>query len=195
MGLVPSSLRGDGPGGPGPARGEAQALRLAVHVEDGVAQAWRPVLPGSSESGRATALAALTGNPSIAGTGEAGALVELFADGGSSAVASAYVQSNGTWTLQYPQTTTGSYSLSVRQTDLAGNVSPSTSASATIVAGTAAALLPGQRALLGGDAQSRPGRQVQHGGRLLGCLDRGRAGRGSRGAGRGTGRARGPRGG
>jgi ferritin-like protein len=37
----------------------AEALKLAIHLEDGVAQAWRAVLPASEGSDRATALNAL----------------------------------------------------------------------------------------------------------------------------------------
>ena len=36
------------------------ALKLAVHVEDGVAQAWRVVLPVTEDAERADALSALT---------------------------------------------------------------------------------------------------------------------------------------
>jgi len=38
----------------------AGALKLAVHVEDGVAQAWRAALPVTADADRATALSALT---------------------------------------------------------------------------------------------------------------------------------------
>ncbi|GID25824.1 ferritin-like domain-containing protein [Paractinoplanes brasiliensis] len=38
----------------------ASALKLAIHVEDGVAQAWRPLLPVSTSADRTTALAAMT---------------------------------------------------------------------------------------------------------------------------------------
>jgi hypothetical protein len=38
----------------------ATALKLAIQVEDGVAQAWRAVLPVSRESDRSTALSAMT---------------------------------------------------------------------------------------------------------------------------------------
>ncbi|MBU2662240.1 ferritin-like domain-containing protein [Actinoplanes bogorensis] len=38
----------------------ASALKLAIHVEDGVAQAWRPVLPVTTGNDRITALAAMT---------------------------------------------------------------------------------------------------------------------------------------
>jgi hypothetical protein len=38
----------------------AGALKLAVQVEDGVAQAWRAVLPVSTDADRSTALSALT---------------------------------------------------------------------------------------------------------------------------------------
>jgi ferritin-like protein len=45
---------------PFPVTDRAAALRLAIHVEDGVAQAWRPVLPVTQNADRATALAAMT---------------------------------------------------------------------------------------------------------------------------------------
>ena len=45
---------------PFPVIDPASALRLAVHVEDGVAQAWRPVLGASQGADREAALAALT---------------------------------------------------------------------------------------------------------------------------------------
>ena len=38
----------------------AGALKLAIHVEDGVAAAWRAVLPVTRDADRATALSALT---------------------------------------------------------------------------------------------------------------------------------------
>lgn len=37
----------------------ASALKLAIHIEDGVAQAWRAVLPVSEKADRSTALNAL----------------------------------------------------------------------------------------------------------------------------------------
>jgi hypothetical protein len=45
---------------PFPVTGMASALKLAIHVEDGVAAAWRPVLPVSEGGDRTMALAALT---------------------------------------------------------------------------------------------------------------------------------------
>ena len=45
---------------PFPVTDRASALKLAIQVEDGVAQAWRPVLPVTTEADRTTALAAMT---------------------------------------------------------------------------------------------------------------------------------------
>lgn len=45
---------------PFPVTDRATALKLAIHVEDGVAQAWRPVLPVTEDGDRATALTAMT---------------------------------------------------------------------------------------------------------------------------------------
>jgi ferritin-like protein len=45
---------------PFPVTDRASALKLAIHIEDGVAQAWRPVLPVTEAADRTTALAAMT---------------------------------------------------------------------------------------------------------------------------------------
>ncbi|GIE93585.1 ferritin-like domain-containing protein [Paractinoplanes rishiriensis] len=45
---------------PFPVTDRAAALKLAIQVEDGVCQAWRPVLPVTTAADRSTALAALT---------------------------------------------------------------------------------------------------------------------------------------
>ncbi|WIM95403.1 ferritin-like domain-containing protein [Actinoplanes oblitus] len=45
---------------PFPVTDRASALKLAVHVEDGVAQAWRVVLPVTESAERVDALSALT---------------------------------------------------------------------------------------------------------------------------------------
>ena len=45
---------------PFPVTDRDSALKLAIHIEDGVAQAWRPVLPVTESTDRTTALAAMT---------------------------------------------------------------------------------------------------------------------------------------
>jgi hypothetical protein len=45
---------------PFPVTDRATALKLAVQVEDGVAQAWRPVLTVTTGADRTAALAAMT---------------------------------------------------------------------------------------------------------------------------------------
>lgn len=45
---------------PFPVTDRDSALKLAIQVEDGVAQAWRPVLPATESADRTTALAAMT---------------------------------------------------------------------------------------------------------------------------------------
>jgi ferritin-like protein len=45
---------------PFPVTDRDSALKLAIHIEDGVAQAWYPVLPATEGTDRATVLAALT---------------------------------------------------------------------------------------------------------------------------------------
>ena len=44
---------------PFPVTDRASALKLAIQVEDGVAQAWRPVLPRTRDAQRNTALSAM----------------------------------------------------------------------------------------------------------------------------------------
>jgi len=45
---------------PFPVTDRATALKLAIHIEDGVAQAWRPVLAVTTDADRMNALAAMT---------------------------------------------------------------------------------------------------------------------------------------
>jgi ferritin-like protein len=45
---------------PFPVTDRESALKLAIHIEDGVAQAWRPVLPVTQSADRTTALSAMT---------------------------------------------------------------------------------------------------------------------------------------
>jgi ferritin-like protein len=45
---------------PFPVTDRDSAVKLAIHIEDGVAQAWRPVLPVTESADRTTALAAMT---------------------------------------------------------------------------------------------------------------------------------------
>jgi uncharacterized protein DUF4439 len=45
---------------PFPVTDRAAALRLAIRIEDGVAQSWRPVLGATRDADRTTALAAMT---------------------------------------------------------------------------------------------------------------------------------------
>ena len=45
---------------PFPVTGRDSALELAIHVEDGVAQAWRAALPETAGADRSTSLGALT---------------------------------------------------------------------------------------------------------------------------------------
>jgi len=45
---------------PFPVTDRAGALKLAIHVEDGVAQAWRAALPVTGDADRSTALVGLT---------------------------------------------------------------------------------------------------------------------------------------
>jgi hypothetical protein len=45
---------------PFPVTDRASALKLAIRIEDGVAQAWRPVLPVTQAGDRGTALSAMT---------------------------------------------------------------------------------------------------------------------------------------
>ena len=45
---------------PFPITDRPSALKLAIHVEDGVAAAWRAVLPVTEDAGRTSALSALT---------------------------------------------------------------------------------------------------------------------------------------
>lgn len=73
--------------------------------------------------------------PTIAGTGEAGAMVTLFE--GAVALGAAKVGPDGGWSVVTPTLTDGAHALTARQVDAAGNVS-ALSGKLTIVVDTVA---------------------------------------------------------
>ncbi|MDO5686534.1 MAG: Ig-like domain-containing protein [Neisseria sp.] len=68
--------------------------------------------------------------PTIGGTGEAGATVEVVIDGGTPITTT--VQDDGTWTITDPTLTDGEHTISVTQTDEAGNKSDPTDLTFTV---------------------------------------------------------------
>ena len=75
--------------------------------------------------------------PTLSGSGEAGALISIY--DGSTLLGNTLVGANGSWSFTTPVLSNGSHSLTVTQTDAAGNVS---SATAEFVVNVDAALPP-----------------------------------------------------
>ncbi len=75
--------------------------------------------------------------PTLSGSGEAGALISIY--DGSTLLGNTLVGANGSWSFTTPALSNGSHSLTVTQTDAAGNVS---SATAEFVVNVDAALPP-----------------------------------------------------
>lgn len=59
--------------------------------------------------------------PTLQGTGEAGAMVDVYLDGSSAPFATVKVSEDGSWTLQLPSLNDGDHSYQTRTTDTAGN--------------------------------------------------------------------------
>ncbi len=75
-----------------------------------------------------------TTTPTVTGTGEAGATITVFADGGTTPVCTTTVAAGGTWSCAVsPALSQGGHSLTSRATDAAGNPSPLSTAVAFTV--------------------------------------------------------------
>ena len=71
--------------------------------------------------------------PQVTGTGaEAGAIIEVFLDGATESVASAVVDSNGSWSVILPLLNNGPHDVSSQQIDAAGNRSAASDISFTV---------------------------------------------------------------
>ncbi|MBX5481091.1 MAG: adhesin [Myxococcaceae bacterium] len=71
-----------------------------------------------------------TSSPTVTGTGEPGATVNVYVDG--TLVGTAQVDMNGNWSLPLPMQSDGDHTITVEAVDPAGNVGPETSIDVTI---------------------------------------------------------------
>jgi hypothetical protein len=125
----------------------SDALTVTVDTTATVA-ATAPLLDAASDSGKSNADHITNiATPHVTGTTEAGASVALF--DGVTLVGSAVADADGAWSIMSKALTAGAHSLTVKVTDLAGNVSAASPALALTV-DTVAAVAPTTLDLLAG---------------------------------------------
>ncbi|NHZ38981.1 Ig-like domain-containing protein [Massilia aquatica] len=96
---------------------------LTVVIDSGAAPLGAPVLTPKSDSGAVGDNLTRFATPTLSGTAEPYASVELFDSDGVTSLGSASANENGVWTISTSLLADGSHTLSARQTDKAGNVS------------------------------------------------------------------------
>ncbi|HZV63359.1 MAG TPA: Ig-like domain-containing protein, partial [Telluria sp.] len=99
-----------------------------------------PAMTAGTDTG-ASSSDAITGNttPVLIGTSEANATVKLYDTGGTTLLGTAVADGSGNWSITSSTLTAGSHTLTVKQTDAAGNVSSASSGLAVVIDTGAAA--------------------------------------------------------
>ncbi|WP_338849023.1 Ig-like domain-containing protein [Massilia sp. W12] len=102
---------------------------LAVEIDTSAPSApATPVLSPGSDSGTSGDFLTNVSTPVITGTSEANATVKLYDTDGSTLLGTTTADGSGKWSITSSTLSDGSHSLTVKQTDLAGNVSSASSA-------------------------------------------------------------------
>ena len=98
---------------------------LAVQIDTAAPSApGAPVLSPGSDSGVSGDSLTNVVTPVITGTAEANATVKLYDTDGTTLLGTTTADGSGKWSVTSSTLTSGSHTLSVKQTDVAGNVSP-----------------------------------------------------------------------
>ena len=122
---------------------------LVVSIDAVIAAPSGPDLIAASDTG-ASGTDRVTGDttPTVTGTGaELGATVTLYDTNGTTVLGSAVADNAGNWTITSIVLANGAHTLSVRQTDLAGNISPASDP--LVVRIDASAVAPGAPDMVG----------------------------------------------
>ena len=115
---------------------------LAVSIDTSAAAPAAPALASASDSGALGDGVTNHATPSITGTAEANATVRLYDTDGTTLLGTATANGSGVWSIVSSTLSDGAHTLTVKQTDPAGNVS-SASAALALTIDTAAPEAPG----------------------------------------------------
>ncbi|RSZ59691.1 DUF4214 domain-containing protein [Massilia atriviolacea] len=134
---------------------------LAVVIDSGAAAPGTPVLAAPSDSGIAGDNLTRFSTPTVTGSAEANATVELFDTDGITVLGSAIANANGIWSIVTTVLGEGSHTLTAKQTDAAGNVSIA-SAALTLLIDTEAPGMPGAPLLSPGSDSGAAGDKITY---------------------------------
>lgn len=101
---------------------------LTVVIDSGAAPPGTPLLTPKSDSGAVGDNLTRFPTPTLSGTAEAYASVELFDTDGITVIGTATANANGLWSISTSALSDGSHAITAKQTDKAGNVSNASAA-------------------------------------------------------------------
>ncbi|NHZ89355.1 DUF4214 domain-containing protein [Massilia sp. CCM 8733] len=114
---------------------------LTVVIDTGAAPPGAPVLTPKSDSGAVGDNVTRFATPTVSGSAEAFASVQLFDTDGTTVLGTASANANGVWSISTSLLGEGSHTLTAKQTDAAGNISTA-SAALTLMIDTEAPAAP-----------------------------------------------------
>ncbi|WP_166889768.1 Ig-like domain-containing protein [Massilia sp. CCM 8734] len=117
----------------GASQTSALSAGLALTIDSSAAAPAQLALHAGSDSGTIGDGITNAGLPVITGTAEANASVRLYDSDGSTVLGTATANGAGAWSITSSALLTGSHTLTAKQTDAAGNVSPASSGFAYIL--------------------------------------------------------------
>lgn len=134
---------------------------LTVVIDSGAAPLGAPVLALQSDSGAVGDLLTRFATPTLSGTAEAYASIELFDTDGVTVIGTAMANANGVWSISTSTLSDGSHAITAKQTDTAGNVS-NASAALTLTIDTEAPGAPAAPLLLPASDSGTAGDQITY---------------------------------
>ncbi|NHZ32159.1 Ig-like domain-containing protein [Massilia rubra] len=129
---------------------------LTVVIDTGAAPLGAPLLTPKSDSGVAGDNLTRFATPTLSGSAEAYASVQLFDSDGTTVLGTAIADPNGVWSIPTSVLGDGSHTITARQTDAAGNISDA-SAALTLMIDTEAPAAPAAPSLAPASDSGTPG--------------------------------------
>ncbi|NHZ60820.1 Ig-like domain-containing protein [Massilia genomosp. 1] len=134
---------------------------LALVIDSGAAAPGAPLLAVPSDSGAVGDNLTRFATPTVSGSAEAFASVQLFDTDGSTVLGTAIANANGVWSIVTSLLGEGSHTLTAKQTDAAGNIS-NASAALSLMIDTQAPAAPAAPVLTPGSDSGVAGDQITY---------------------------------